>query len=123
MFHRHQIDERMTRSAQPEPQEQIDRVPSRLERVRREHVRWLCLVYLDHFRPAPTKDTALLAAVQADYPDATLLELRRSLDYLESHGLLAVKERGDRWLLKLTWQGIDLVEYTSPALLGIGRPA
>lgn len=109
-------------SAQAKPVEVFDLVPSRLEKVRREHVRWLCLVYLDHFRPESTKDAALLAAVQADYPDATLLELRRSLDYLESHGLLAVKERGDRWVLKLTWQGIDLVEYTSPALPGVGRP-
>lgn len=109
-------------SAQAKPVEVFDLVPSRLEKVRRERVRWLCLVYLDHFRPESTKDAALLAAVQADYPDATLLELRRSLDYLESHGLLAIKERGDRWLLKLAWQGIDLVEYTSPALPGIGRP-
>ncbi len=91
-------------------------------RVRHEHVRWLSLLHLDVSRPGKMADLALLAFVQAVYPDATLRELRRELDYLADHELLKVTEKSGGWYLKLTWRGVDLVEFTSPCPPSIGRP-
>ena len=91
-------------------------------RVRHEHVRWLSLLHLDVSRPEKMADLALLALIQTVYPDATLRELRRELDYLADHELLKVTEKSGGWYLKLTWRGVDLVEFTSPCPPGIGRP-
>lgn len=97
-------------------------VASTVARARREHVRWLCLLYLDQVRPATMTDSALAPMVRADYPDADAVELRRALDYLDSRGLLSITKDGARWHLRLSYQGVDLVEYTSPDVPGIGRP-
>jgi hypothetical protein len=93
-----------------------------MERVRRERQRWLCLMWLDISRPTPMTGGALLAQMQAEYPDANHLELQRHLDYLRKAALLTITEDGQSWLSQLTRQGIDFVEYTSPATPGIGRP-
>lgn len=97
-------------------------IPHRVEAARREHLRWLCLLYLDHSRPSTMMDSNLLPLIQGDYPDASQTELRRSLDYLEAGGFLVVTSVAGRWRLKLTSRGIDFVEYTSEATPGIWRP-
>lgn len=91
-------------------------------KVRREQMRWLCLLCLDGARPEATTDEALLALIRSVHLDSSSSELRREIDYLEMHGLLRIEKRSDFWHLKLTWQGIDVVEYTSECPAGIGRP-
>jgi hypothetical protein len=93
-----------------------------IQKAKREHVRWLALCWLDAHRPEKTVDLALLALVQTVYAHATIQELHRELDYLADRGLLAVVEESGRWQLKLTYQGVDVVEYTTPCPAGIGRP-
>ena len=93
-----------------------------LRKVRREHLRWSALRWLDASRPEKMADEALLAIVQTIYADATIQELRRELDYLADQNLLHVSEKGGRWYLKLTYQGVDVVEYTSQCPAGIARP-
>lgn len=68
-------------------------------------------------------DSAVLPLIQGEYPDASQTELRQSLDYLEAREFLVVTAVGGRWQLKLTYQGIDFVEYTSESSPGIWRPA
>lgn len=91
-------------------------------RARREQIRWLGLVHLDMARPQQMTDAALLAAVRAVYPDANQRELQRELDYLMERGLLAIVDDSGIWRLKLTYQGIDIVQFTTPCPPGIGRP-
>lgn len=90
--------------------------------VRHEQLRWVSLQQLDVARPEAMTDEALLGLARSVYPDASSRELRRELDYLEDHGLLRIERRSDFWHLKLTWQGVDVVEYTSECPAGIGRP-
>lgn len=91
-------------------------------KVRREHMRWLCLQHLDDSRPEKMVDLALLALIRSVYPDTDRRELRRELDYLALQGLLTIAEKEERWRLKLTYQGVDVVEFTSHCPPGIGRP-
>jgi hypothetical protein len=67
-------------------------------------------------------DGALLPLMRTEYPDATRLELQRHLDYLRKAELLTITEDVQNWSSQLTRQGIDFVEYTTPATPGIGRP-
>lgn len=93
------------------------------EAVRREQIRWLCLYQLDSVRPDVMTDLALLAVIQAVYPNANHIELRRELDYLKLCTLLTITSKRDIWHLTLTYQGVDVVEYTSECPDGIGRPS
>ena len=92
------------------------------ERKRREHIRWMSLQHVDAARPQQMADAALLPLIQAVYSDAGARELRRELDYLMVCGLLTITEDHEAWRLKLTREGIDLVQYTTPCPPGIGRP-
>lgn len=92
-------------------------------KVRRETMRWLILNTVNISRPQGMYTEALLPIIQAVYPDATHLELRRELDYLEERELLAIeKDPLDRWFLNLRRYGIEVVEYTCPCDPGIARP-
>lgn len=93
-------------------------------RIRRESLRWLVLLTLNNARPLGAYEGPVLAVAQSEYPDATLLELRRELDYLSGRDLVLVtKEPGGRWYCALTRHGTDVAEYTVDVEAGIGRPA
>jgi hypothetical protein len=89
---------------------------------RRKHLRWLSLVQLDAGRPGKMNERALLPLLCSVYPDLGSQELRRELDYLALRGLLTITEKSEGWRLKLTYQGVDIVEYTSQCPPGVGRP-
>jgi hypothetical protein len=94
-----------------------------IRKVRREDMRWRCLQFLDAARPDGMTDSALLPLIRMIYPDATLKELRRELDYLGKADLFSIEPlAADLWQLHLTYHGIDLVEYTNDCPPGIGRP-
>ena len=93
------------------------------ERTRREQIRWVSLQHLDEARPQQVTDAALLPLIQAVYPTATGRELQRELDYLMACGLVTIGDEYGIWRLKLTKEGIDIVQYTTPCPQGIGRPA
>ena len=94
-----------------------------LEKVRREQLRWIMLLALNHARPYGTYEEVLLATAQAIYVDATALEIRRTLDYLKDRGLVLLrKEPIGRWWADLTHSGTDIVEYTVDCEPGIARP-
>lgn len=95
-----------------------------IAKVRRETVRWQILLTLNHARPIGAYEEVVLAVVQASYPDATPLELRRELDYLFDRKLVELrKEPSGRWFADLTRYGTDVAEYTVDCDPGIARPA
>lgn len=92
-------------------------------KIRREQLRWLILLALNNARPQGCYEQLVLATAQAVYPDATALEVRRELDYLDDRRLVRVrKEPGGKWWAELIRYGIDMVEYTIDCAPGIARP-
>lgn len=92
-------------------------------KARREYLRWLILLTLNNARPVGAYEGPILTVAQAEYPDATALELRRELDYLADRNLVQVrKEPSGRWFADLTRYGTDLAEYTIDCAPGIARP-
>ena len=93
-------------------------------KVRRESMRWNILLTLNNARPIGAYEELVLSTIQAIYPDATALELRRELDYLDGRELVQLaKQPGGRWHATLTRAGVDLAEYTTECEPGIARPA
>ena len=94
-----------------------------IAKARRETMRWLLLIATNISRPQGINTGALTAIIQATYPDATHLEVRRELDYLEERGLVKIaKDPLDNWFVELDRYGVDVVEYTVPCDPGIARP-
>lgn len=93
------------------------------QKVRRESMRWLILLTLNNARPIGAYEELVLATVQAMYPDATALEVRRELDYLFDRKLVDLrKEPSGRWFADLSRYGTDVAEYTVECDAGIARP-
>lgn len=92
-------------------------------KVRRESMRWNILLTLNNARPIGAYEELVLATIQGIYPDASALELRRELDYLDDRKLVDLtKEPGGRWFAELTRLGVDIAEYTLDCEPGIARP-
>ncbi|MCL1962357.1 MAG: hypothetical protein FWG56_11445 [Desulfovibrionaceae bacterium] len=74
-------------------------------------------------RPARATLRMLLGVVKGEFADATEMEVRRELDYLESRELLKVfTDELGQVSADLTRHGIDVAEYTVPVDPGILRP-
>ncbi|ASN71014.1 hypothetical protein 7S12_28 [uncultured Caudovirales phage] len=92
-------------------------------KIRRETMRWVILLTLNTSRPIDPHESVVLSTVQAMYPDATALELRRELDYLADRLLVTlVKSPSGPWVAGLTALGVDIAEYTVECRAGIARP-
>ncbi len=92
-------------------------------KIRRESMRWLIILTLNNARPIGAYEELVLSTVQAMYPDATPMEVRRELDYLDERELAKVsKEPSGRWFCELTRFGVDIAEYTIDCDPGIARP-
>lgn len=91
---------------------------------RSEFMRWILLLAMNINRPTHSTLRFLLGVVKGEYPDATELQVRRELDYLESRSLLRVftSPLGDV-TADLSRYGIDIAEYTVDVSPGIARPA
>lgn len=94
-----------------------------MEKQRREQLRWILLLALNHSRPYGAAEVVLLGTAQGVYPDATPLEIRRELAYLEDRRLVEVQRSpSGPWRAELLRYGVDVVEYTVDCLPGIARP-
>ena len=92
-------------------------------RARREFIRWVLLLAANINRPTHSTLRFLQQVVQGEYPDATEMEVRRELDYLESRDLVKVfTDPLNQVSADLTRYGIDIAEYTVPVEPGIARP-
>ncbi|MDR2261566.1 MAG: hypothetical protein LBE06_11705 [Azoarcus sp.] len=94
-----------------------------VEKVRRESMRWNILNVLNKNRPHLMSEVFLLDIIRAIFPGATLVELRRELDYLEERNLVKLsKKPTGQWFAELSRYGIDIAEYTVECHPGIARP-
>ena len=95
-----------------------------IEKAKREQTRWLILEALNAGRPIGLSDPTIVTTVEGVIADATLLGIRRELDYLEDRGLIEVdgRETGPNWHAELTHHGVDVTEYTVACRPGIARP-
>ena len=94
-----------------------------IAKVRREMMRWNIVLTLNNARPIGAAEELVLSVVQAISPDATPIEVRRELEYLETRELIDVtREPHGHWIAKLTRTGVDLAEYTVDCDPGIARP-
>ena len=92
-------------------------------KVRRESMRWNILLTLNNARPIGAYEELVLSTIQAIYPDATALEIRRELDYLGDRDLVDLnKTPSGAWFADLTRYGVDIAEYTIDCDPGIARP-
>ena len=92
-------------------------------RARREFIRWVLLLAANINRPTHSTLRFLQQVVQGEYPDATEMEVRRELDYLESRDLVKVfTDPLGQVSADLTRFGIDIAEYTVEVEPGIARP-
>jgi hypothetical protein len=90
---------------------------------RRESMRWFILLTLNNARPVVTHESLILQTLQGIIGDATALEVRRELDYLDDRKLVqVVKDPAGYWRAELTHYGVDVAEYTVDVLPGIARP-
>lgn len=93
------------------------------ERERRGFIRWIVLQTIDLWRPAPATLRSLVGVVRGEFADATELEVRRHLDYLEERDLIAVHtDPLGQVRAELKRFGVDVVEYTVDVEPGIARP-
>lgn len=84
-------------------------------KIRRESLRWLLLLALNHSRPINAHESLLLSVARGVYPDSTDIELRRELSYLEERKMVSIeKHPSGYWLAGLTALGVDIAEYTVP---------
>jgi hypothetical protein len=74
-------------------------------------------------RPEGMNTEALLPIIRSVYRDATHLEIRRELDYLEERELVKIdKDPLDNWFVTLARYGIEVAEYECECDPGIDRP-
>ena len=92
-------------------------------KVRRESLRWYILLTLNTSRPVDPHEAVVLSTIQGIFPDATSMELRRELDYLDGRSLVTLKKQPSGvWICGLTHYGVDIAEYTIDCNPGIARP-
>lgn len=90
---------------------------------RSEFMRWILLLAMNINRPTHSTLRFLLQVVRGEYADATEMQVRRELDYLESRELAKVfTDTLGQVSADLTRHGIDIAEYTIPVEPGIARP-
>lgn len=93
------------------------------EKYRREGMRWHIINTLNKARPYTSSEVFLLDVMRGIYPNATALELRQQLEYLQDRKLLDLtKQPSGMWFADLNRLGVDIAEYTIECQAGIARP-
>lgn len=93
------------------------------QQLQREYTRWLILLTLSNARPLGASEGLILTTIQSIPVQLTALELRREFDYLQDKKLLEItQQHTGRWFIKLTSDGVDIVEYVVECPKGIARP-
>ncbi|HJU12181.1 MAG TPA: hypothetical protein VJ728_14955 [Candidatus Binataceae bacterium] len=88
-----------------------------------DFIRWMILRMLYACRPGTASEEIVVRVLQNLDFDYALEDVRQALDYMESAGLAVIRRtvrNGQR--ARLTKLGVAVVEYSTPAPSGIGRP-
>ncbi len=103
--------------------QRIDLERAQTTQERSHFMRWVLLLAMNINRPTHSTLRFLLQVVRGEYADATEVQIRRELDYLESRDLVKVfTDPLGQVSADLTRFGIDIAEYTVPVEPGIARP-
>ncbi len=94
-----------------------------IEQRQREDARWRILRVVDAGRPIAVSEQVIWRVLGDINLDLSLMQVRRELSYLRDLALLELMgEDSDTWFAKLTAGGVDVVEYTAKAPVGVARP-
>jgi hypothetical protein len=94
-----------------------------LEQKQRDEARWRILRVLDAGRPISVSETIIWRVLHDIRLPMSINSVRRELFYLRDLGLIVVEgDDTEIWLARLTARGVDVVEYTIEAPVGIVRP-
>jgi hypothetical protein len=94
-----------------------------IDQKRREEARWRILRILDAGRPIAVSEQIVWRVLTDIHIPFSINDVRREMTYLCDRGLIEIEGQDtDIWFGKLTWHGIDVVEYTVKAEPGIARP-
>jgi hypothetical protein len=94
-----------------------------LEQKQRDEARWRILRVLDAGRPISVSETIIWRVLHDIRLPMSINSVRRELFYLRDLGLIVVEgDDTEIWLARLTARGVDVVEYTIEAPVGIARP-
>ena len=87
---------------------------------RREQLRADILVILNRARPTGAMERLVRLTLGDQYSSVGPAEMRREAVYLEEKSLLGIeRRRGDNWHLRLTPDGVDVVEGVLDTPVGI----
>lgn len=78
-------------------------------RMAAEHIRRLCIAYMNQARPTRTATGSVLLMVQKFYPNTGAHQISRELDYLALKGLISISDSHPQ-LLSLTAAGVEMAE-------------
>lgn len=93
-----------------------------IARAEREHLRWIILSALWHSNPYGCNEQILVRTAQDVPLRVTSDMVRRESDYLKNRGLIEINQENPLWHMKLTANGVDVVEYREASPSGIARP-
>jgi hypothetical protein len=94
-----------------------------LEQKQRDEARWRILRVLDAGRPISVSETIVWRVLHDIRLPMSINGVRRELCYLRDLGLILIEgDDTEIWLARLTARGVDVVEYTIEAPVGIARP-
>jgi hypothetical protein len=94
-----------------------------LEQKQRDEARWRILRVLDAGRPISVSETIVWRVLHDIRLPMSINGVRRELFYLRDLGLIVIEgDDTEIWLARLTARGVDVVEYTIEAPVGIARP-
>ena len=103
--------------------QRIELEKAQAAKERSHFMRWILLLAMNINRPTHSTLRFLLQVVRGEYDDATEMQVRRELDYLESRDLVKVfTDPLGQVSSDLTRFGIDIAEYTVAVEPGIARP-
>jgi hypothetical protein len=94
-----------------------------IEQIRREDARWKILRVIDAGRPVGVNESIIRRVLFDLSLPFSQAELRCELAYLRDLDLIEIGEADGEQFAKATAAGVEVVEYTAPAPVGVARPA
>lgn len=79
-----------------------------METIKRSYMRDRIVCFLDAWRPERMTDNGITALLRDIYPEISIRDARREIDYLEMKGLISTDRNSVRWLVSLTASGVDV---------------
>ena len=90
--------------------------------IQREDLRWRILSTLEAGRPGAVSEDLVFRIAKDVGLNIAQPDVRSEMSWLEDLHLVSVTERGRTWMARILPTGVNVVEYTVEAPVGIARP-